>query len=141
MNPDKAQILSGRKCRAYTIVEVIIAAGLLVFAIVAAASMALTMQSQEEANAKVARAFNLQEQAARLYQLGLEPTTIIAILPPEPNAAVTFTTSSTNVGGSAAMERAVCQLVFNSGTAIHMENASDLKFRTNDLVILRPSIR
>lgn len=126
----------------YTIIEVMVAAGILVIGIAAAASLALTMVSQEEANARVARAFNIQEQAARLYQLGLEPPEILAIIPPEPNVtSLTFTASTNIVAGVGTIEVAACKLVFHSGVPMTSANTTTPVARTNNLVLVRPSIR
>jgi len=131
-----------KKKSGYTIVEVMVAAGILVIGIAAAASLALTMVSQEEANARVARAFNIQEQAARLYQLGLEPSEILAIIPPESNVtALTFTTSTSNVTGVGAIELAACRLVFHAGVPMASANTATPVARTNNLMLVRPSIR
>ncbi|MEI6338798.1 MAG: hypothetical protein WCQ57_09485, partial [Verrucomicrobiota bacterium] len=97
---------------------------------------------QEEANARVARAFNIQEQAARLYQLGLEPPEILAIIPPEPNVtSLTFTASTNIVAGVGTIEVAACKLVFHSGVPMTSANTTTPVARTNNLVLVRPSIR
>jgi len=131
-----------RRIRAYTIIEAMVAAGILLVGVVAAAGLALTMVSQEEANARVARAFNVQEQAGRLYHLGLSPTEILAILPPEPNVeAISFDAASTNVAGVGDIEIATCRMVFHSGAPMTDAAAEDPTLRTNDVVLVRPSIR
>jgi len=131
-----------RKNRAYTIIEAMVAAGILLIGIAAAAGLALTMVSQEEANARVARALNVQEQAGRLYQLGLEPAEILAIIPPEPNVdALNFNAATTNVAGVGAVEIAECRLVFHVGTPMTDANAEDPVPRTNAVILVRPSIR
>jgi hypothetical protein len=117
-----------------------VAAGILVVGIAAAASLALTMVSQEEANAQVARAFNTQEQAAHLYQLGLEPSGIAAILPAEPNVvSLTFDTSTNVVTNVGSVERADCEMIFDSGSP--MASGGTAVSRTNEIVLMRPSIR
>lgn len=131
-----------RKNRAYTIIEAMVAAGILLIGIAAAAGLALTMVSQEEANVRVARALNVQEQAGRLYQLGLEPAEILAIIPPEPNVdALIFNAATTNVAGVGAVEIAECRLIFHAGTPMTDANAEDPVARTNAVILVRPSIR
>lgn len=113
--------------RAYTLIEVLVAAGLLVFAIAAAASLAGSMLAQEEGNARIARALNYQEQAGRLYHLGVAVTNITAKLPTEPAVdSLDFTTGSTNLAG-VTMETAECVLTFSGGD------------RTNTVFLVRPT--
>jgi len=71
----------GRQSRGYTLVETLVAGGLLALAISAAASLSLTMVSQEEVNLRNARALNLLENSAQLYRLGVEPDRIAGLLP------------------------------------------------------------
>lgn len=112
---------------AYTLIEVLVAAGLLVFAIAAAASLAGSMLAQEEGNARIARALNYQEQAGRLYHLGVAVTNITAKLPTEPAVdSLDFTTGSTNLAG-VTMETAECVLTFSGGD------------RTNTVFLVRPT--
>ena len=118
--------------RAYTLIEVLVAGGILVMGIAAAASLALTMVAQEKANSRVERAFNMQEQAGRLYHLGLEPAAITGNLLPYDASEMTLTftnAATTNVGGVAAMQTIECKLV------------CDDKNRTNVVTLFRPTIR
>jgi len=126
---------------AYSLVEVLVASVLLAVAIAAAAVLALTMAAQEENNTRIGRAFNLQEQAARLYQLGLEPTTIASLLPAESNVtSIVFTTNSLTVSGVGDVNQATCRMIFHAGTPITSDSLSPA-LRTNDIVVIRPSIR
>lgn len=128
--------------RGYTLIEVLVASGILVMGIAAAASLALTMVAREEANVRVARAINLHEQAGRLYQLGLNPDAIMAILPPEPNViSLTFTTNTLVVTNAGTVEIADCRMIFNAGPVATDTNASEPPRRTNDLRLVRPTIR
>lgn len=127
--------------RGYTLVEVLVAATLLALAVGAAAALAFAMSSQEESNAKVARAINLQEQAARLYQLGMAPNSIYAILPPVTNVtSISFITSSLAVTGVGSVEKAECAMIFHSGQPLTSDEPVPA-LRTNNIVIIRPSIR
>ncbi len=63
----------------YTIIETLVAVSLLMFAVAAAASLSVTLTKQEEINARAARALNWQENAVRLYHLGLGGTTVSEI--------------------------------------------------------------
>jgi prepilin-type N-terminal cleavage/methylation domain-containing protein len=124
--------------RGYTLIEVLIAASIVAAGIAAASVLALTMTTQEESNALAARALNMQEQAGRLYQLGLDPDTITNIIPPEPNVtSLTFTTGTTSPSG-VNMEIATNSVVFHTGRGA---NASTTVSRTNTLVVVRPTTR
>ena len=124
--------------RGYTLIEVLIAASIVAAGIAAASVLALTMTTQEESNALAARALNMQEQAGRLYQLGLTTNTIAIILPPEPNVtSLTFTTGTTSPSG-VNMEIATNFVVFHTGRGA---NASTTVSRTNTLVVVRPTTR
>jgi hypothetical protein len=69
---------------AYSLVEVAVASTILMVGVGAACVLSLTMIKQEESNVKVSRAINLMENVARLYHLGIDPDTAIALLPPDP---------------------------------------------------------
>ncbi len=141
--------LRPRRTSAYSLLEVLIAAAVLMLAIAAAAAMALTVAAQQETNIHIARAINLQEQAARLYQLGLAPNTIAGILPPEPSV-VTLTFDGSQivaVGDIANMERTTCNLTYRpnpagAGAAPGTWTPGDAATqRTSSLIVVRPSIR
>ena len=84
------------RSRGYTIVEAMIAISLIMLAVAAAASISMTIVRQEEVNARAGRAMNWEENAVRLYHLGLgannDPTAIVNIMPVLPNI-VSFTGS------------------------------------------------
>lgn len=73
--------------RAYTIIETMVAVSLLMFGVAAAAALSNTIVQQEEINARTARAVNWQENAVRLYQLGIDGSAILDVLPvlPQPH--------------------------------------------------------
>lgn len=134
--------------RAYSLVEVLVASGILVIGITGAAMLAHTLLLQEESNGFALRAINAQEQAARLWQLGLSPSTITNILPERcaSNAStpgayamyLTFTASTTNLGSGVTVEiLSPLRVVYNSG----VDRNNTLVYRTNDVVVVRPRIR
>lgn len=140
--------LLNSKTGGYTLVEVLIAAGLLGLAVAAAASLALAMASQEQQNARVARAINQQEQAVRLYQMGVDPTTILALLPPDRNVvSISFDSSTLAVSGVGNLEKAICRMTFDvnevldDGSRSILASTNAAPLRTNNIVALRPSIR
>ena len=132
---------------AYSLIEVLIAAGILLTGIAAVAMLANTMFLQQEANGRISRALNLQEQAATLWQLGLSPTTITNILPErcvasnalsDNTASVAFAANAniTNLGSGAA-ESANMTVIFHSATTAD----GTLIYQTNTVTIVRPYTR
>ena len=85
--------------KAYTIIETMVAVSLLMLGVAAAASLSMTIVRQEEINARSARAINWQENAVRLYQMGIGGTTsgvgILDILPTLPQSH-TFTVQASS---------------------------------------------
>ena len=132
---------------AYSLIEVLIASGILLTGIAAIAMMAHTMFLQEEANGRITRALNLQEQAARLWQLGLSSNTITNILPERCVASnslgadtvcLTFSTNAniTNLG-SRVVESINLNIVFHSATYAN----GTVVYQTNPVTVVRPSTR
>jgi len=133
-----------RSARAYSLIEVLIAGAILVIGISGAAMMANTLLVQEESSGFSLRAFNAQEQAARLWQLGLSPTDVTNILPERcttSNAVYSiqlgFSNSTTNITNVGSVEiLSPLRLIYHSGY-----NASNTPlYRTNDIVVVRPTI-
>jgi prepilin-type N-terminal cleavage/methylation domain-containing protein len=67
--------------RAHTLIEVLTAAVIVGVGVSAAVSMATTMTLQQELSWRVSVALNYQENACRLWQLGLGPNDITAVMP------------------------------------------------------------
>lgn len=147
--PSKHRICppDGRARSAYSLIEVLIAAGVLLTGIAAIAMMSHTMFLQEEANGRITRALNLQEQAAKLWQLGLSPGTITNVLPEKcvstnpPGAdavCLTFTTNANITGlGNSPAESINLNIVFHSATYAN----GTAVYQTNDVTVIRPSTR
>ena len=134
------------KCIAYTLVEVLIAGSLLLIGIASAALLANSFFLQEEANAKITRAINLQEQAAHLYHLGLTPSTITNVLPEQCVASdppgndkffFQFTTTTNTISGVGTVESGTCRLVFPAAR----QRDGTIVYATNDITVVRPTIR
>lgn len=91
-----------RRRAGYSLIEVLVAASILTMGVAAAAKLSLIMVTQEEISQRVSVTLAHQETAMRLYQLGLEPTEIVTLLPDEPHAgSLTFSlTGVTTVGGA-----------------------------------------
>lgn len=112
----KNRTRGGALSSAYTLIEVLVAASLVGIAMTAAVSMSSTMMLQEELSWRVAVAMNYQENACRVWQMGLSPVEVTAVMPdvkghPFLNE-ILETTGSTgslgiaNQGGLAVMEGA-----------------------------------
>jgi hypothetical protein len=136
------------RAAAYSLVEVLVAGGILAIGIAGAGVLAHTLLLQEESNGFALRAINAQEQAARLWQLGLSPSTITNILPercssnsPYPGAYamyLTFTAATTNLGSGVTVEiLSPLRVVYHSG----VDKNNTLLYRTNDVVVVRPQVR
>ncbi len=69
---------------AFTLVETLIASGIIMIAVGAAASLSLLIVTQDEIAENTLKAANYLHNTAALYQLGLEPDAIEDILPDEP---------------------------------------------------------
>lgn len=69
------------KRNAFSLIEALIAAGIVAIGLTAAASLIGALMAKEEVSAVSSRGANLQEQAITLYRLGLSPTRIREILP------------------------------------------------------------
>lgn len=130
----------------YSLVEVLVAASILVIAAAGAAAMALAVSAQQDANARMARVLALQEQGARMYQLGMDPANINAILPPDP-AVVSLTFTPVTWVGTPVMEQVTCTLVYKpfAATATWSESSwtggDPSAQRSNEMTVVRPTIR
>lgn len=101
---------------AYTLIEVLVAASLIGVAMTAAVSMSSTMMLQEELSWRVAIAMNYQENACRVWQLGLAPDKVAELMPDTKghiflneildSAAVTTPLATANQGGFGVMDSA-----------------------------------
>jgi len=140
----------------YTLAEVLIASCVLLVGITAAAMLANSVILQEEANRSVAIAINLQEQAARLYHMGLSGPTITNLLPENCVSTATpgadayymaFSADSlrdisvlTNSASGASsnsfqVNASTNQIIFASGKSTN----GTMIYRTNTILLLRPT--
>jgi type II secretory pathway pseudopilin PulG len=74
----------------YSLVDTLVAATILGIAVSAACSLTLGMNTQEEISWRVSRGTALLENATALYGLGLEPATVLSLLPTDSVAEVSF---------------------------------------------------
>lgn len=107
----------------YTLVEVAVAATVLLIAVGAACVLSLTMITQEEMHVRVSRAINLMENAARIYQLGIDTEvpsgstdpTVFSLLPPDPMVTSFTATAQTAAAmtGIGAPQQVSFSITFN----------------------------
>lgn len=102
-----------RSSAGYTLVEVLVASSILMLGISAACVMSLTMVTQEEMSHRMARALNAQENAARLFQIGLDnaqisadPTVTTGILPACSDVALSIDAVDGTVAGVGTLDAA-----------------------------------
>lgn len=99
------RLLNQSKKRAYTLIEALVGASVLAVGIGAAASMSLTLVTQEEINERSVRAFNYLDNASQLLRAGVAPSQISSILPVEPLVTnLTTSTRNVNVPGLGSVE-------------------------------------
>ncbi len=131
----------------FSLVEVLVAAAIVVIGLTAAAVLAGTIMAQQELNAATLRAANLQEQAVKLYRMDLSSSAIRGILPenciasgtpPTGGYTLSFTVATaTNavVGGvTVNLDSTACRMVSRNPDSIG-------SLTSNSVTILRPSIR
>ncbi|MCB1224951.1 MAG: prepilin-type N-terminal cleavage/methylation domain-containing protein [Verrucomicrobiales bacterium] len=141
---------SRRSVRGYSLIEVLAASAVLGLAAAAGASLLGSMAVQEEMSHRVAVVRNHQENMARVWQLGLSPAEVDALMPTaagsEPLANVLFGSPailpsgnvSLGADGGATVELAVCRASVNvslQALPVTEEGAP------HDMVVCRPTIR
>lgn len=126
------------KTGGYSLIEVMVAAGIIAVGLTAAAVLVGTLMQQEELNAAALRAANLQEQAIVLYRLGMNPDQINALLPKDDGFSVSFTTPSDEDfavdGTEVSVEVSECSIIYPDPSG----GADTL---SNTVTVVRPTIR
>jgi len=136
------------KRNGYSIIEVLVAAGVIALAVGAGAVLARSSILQADSNARVARAANLHEQVATLYRLGYDLSVITNILPEDfvtntPSASDTFRltfgslTNTISGSGSPNVQMTNSTMVFQSG----LRTDGSFDWRSNAVILVRPTIR
>lgn len=142
---------SQSRASGYTILEVLVASAMIGVVIGGAVSLAGTMNLQGEAAEVTAVALNYQDNASRLWQLGLTPTEALAVLPhvtnnsalessivpygTAPGTQVSFTNEGTTVMANTmgTLEDVTCSVTIrNPVSTTHQAVSSE---------VYRPSIR
>lgn len=119
------------RVNAYTLIEALVGSAVLMIGISAAASLSLSLITQEEINERSVRALNFQDSAAMLIQLGVPSNQIASLLPDEPVVnSITFTPKNltvTDSGGSAALTLSAQDVtIVYSPNAAAVTNSSSL---------------
>lgn len=106
------------RLRAYTLVEALVASSILLIGIAAAGSMSLTLITQEEINERSLVAVNYLDNAARLYQVGVDPADIPNLLPNEPVVdSLTASTRDLTVAGLGTVPSVILTLTYHPSPA------------------------
>lgn len=136
--------LSSPDCRCqrgYTIVEAMVAVSILMLGVAAAAALSMTMVTQEDINARVSRAVNWQENAVRLYQLGLGTSSDLSEindtmpgLPGMGASGLTVSTTSTDIDTSAG---AVFNVDVSDITLVYTSSDDSGQSRTSKMTVVR----
>jgi prepilin-type N-terminal cleavage/methylation domain-containing protein len=116
-----------KRTSGYTLIEVLVVSAVLGLIIAGMAAMSLVVATQDESNRRIARAINYQEQAARLFQLGIDtsmidPTNTPTLLPYESCvSSLTFSTPTTNtITGVGNVVKTTCTMVYYPNPAHDM---------------------
>lgn len=104
--------------RAYTLIEALVASSILMIGVAAAGSMSLAFVTQEEIAERAEKAFSHLENAAALYQCGVDPASIPSLLPPDPVVtSLTFDNRSLNATNLGAVPSVVISVTWKSSGA------------------------
>ena len=135
----------------YSLIELMIATGILATGAAAAAALSLVSISQEETSHRLSRAVNVYEGAIRLYQLGLSPSEIEAIIPPEPAVNEAGASNSWGItitdNGAAAMggvgnpESATFQLNYEVAVTGDGSSTGSMAGQTPAILVYRTGVR
>jgi hypothetical protein len=84
--------------RGYTLPDILIASLILGVGIMAASSLAFSLNTQEELAARVGRGTTMVENAAMLYGLGLDASAVLKLIPTDPHITLTAGSESLETG-------------------------------------------
>ncbi len=117
------KIYSKARSSAYTLIETLVGSAVLMIGISAAASLSLSLVTQEEINERSVRALNYLDSAAMLLQLGVPSNQIVDLLPDEPVVnSITFspkTVTMTDSGGGPVLSLSASDI-----TIVYTPNAA-----------------
>lgn len=130
----------------YTLMEVVASAAFVAVGMAGAVSLAGSMMVQQEMTWRVAVGRNYQENMARLWQLGLSPGEVMALIPsasgnPKLSEVVGTTptitaTGQVNVSALGLMDAAVCSFTINTNNVTGAGTGG-----TNQISVFRPTLK
>lgn len=136
---------------AYSLVEVLAASGIVAMGVAAAVALSFATTSQEETAHRAARALSIQENAARLFELGLSSDEVLRLLPPDPVvSAIAITESAPIIATGVQVQQADIDIAFetspsgatwSAGTWTGGPGGSSSVRTLSDLIVIRPSTR
>jgi prepilin-type N-terminal cleavage/methylation domain-containing protein len=139
---------SPRKRAGYTLAEVLVASALVGLAMGGAIALSATMNMQNETATTVAVALSMQDNAARLWQLGLTSTECDAILPQAQNNNRLARAVVSSSGNALTWGTANTVVLPNSmgsveeiDSTLTIQNPAGGTNRTNVIQVYRPTIR
>ena len=112
--------------RAYTLIETLVASAVIMLAVGAASSLSLAMVTQEEMSERTVRATNYLENVATLYQLGMNTSEILALLPTESTVTnLTFTPKTVSVTGLGNVSMVEIEMTYRPSNSKGLNSTSD----------------
>lgn len=124
--------------RGYSLIEALVASSVLMIGIAAAASLSLSLVTQEEINERSVQVFNYLDNAARLYQMGVAEADIPGLLPPEPLvSSLTFTPGSESVAGLGTVPLTTIEITYKPTGATSTNGSSVLDWTGGDKNVTR----
>ena len=113
-----------RRRAGYSLVEVLAASGIISMAVGAAATLSMVTVGQEESGHRVARAICIQENASRMFRLGMSPAEIIRLLPPDPVvSSISIVQDQVNIAGVGTVDRAQIDIQYHTSPSGAVWNA------------------
>lgn len=124
--------------KAFTLIEALVASSVLLVGISAAASLSLSMVTQEEMNERSILAANYLDNAIRLYQIGIEPGEIASLLTVEPIIeSLTPSRRDLNVTGVGPIDALTLTMVYQANTATVTNPAARIRWTGGEKVARR----
>ncbi len=117
---------SYRQPRGYTLVELLVAAAVLMMGAVVAFHMSSNAVRVEEMNLRLSRGLNLQENYSRTWQLGLSATQVESILPRSTEVTWTAAAANPTIAAVGPMEGLSLRATLNSGVVAGATRPNDV---------------
>lgn len=111
--------------RGYTLIEVMTSTIVIGIGLAAAVSMSATTMIQEEMSWRVTVGMNYQENAVRLWQMGLDRNEILGVLPTNPvlnDILVSGVSGPINMSSSAEVSSLLADTLQNATTTVTLKN-------------------